>query len=403
MQAILKHLNYSIKLPESSGMGSWMTDQIFYSNPSRKSRLDENIPDYPPYYSTCFLGIQNEIDRNFMKTLNASVNLPNLKLQAYPYPKIVEDLFLVFAAEAFPFLFVLCMIYSVKNTIKNITIEIESSLKESMKMMGLSSSIFWTSWLTKVFIMMIIPFTFNCILMTTTLISSIPLFAHSNPLLIWIFFVIYIFTVIAFCFLMSVLFKKSSTAGNIGSLLFFISILPYNYLHEKFHLFPYLLKAVYCMLPNTNMGQALYITMNLESQEQGVTFSSLFHRDIDLKFSFGEVLIFMIVGIFFILALTNYIERVFPGEFGIAEPFYYPILPIFYYLKKRIGYRTLENEAVLQERKVSNPDIEEEPENARIGIKINNLSKKFGEKYAVNKLSLNMFEDQITVLLGELR
>lgn len=199
---------------------------------------------------------------------------------------------------------------------------------------------------------------------------------------------------------MSVLFKKSSTAGNLGSLLFFIVILPYNYLSENFHAFPYIFKALYCMIVNTNMGQGLYLIMNVESREQGVHFSTLFHRDVDLKFSFGEILFYMLVGSALMLILTNYIERVFPGEYGISEPFYYPLMPVFNYLKKRMGYRTLENEAILQERKVSNSDIEDEPENGKIGIKITNLSKRFGDKYVVNKLSVNMYEDQITVLLG---
>lgn len=236
--------------------------------------------------------------------------------------------------------------------------------------------------------------------MCTTLLTDKPMFQYSSALIIWLFFVIYISSVVTFSFLMSVLFKKSSTAGSIGSLIFFVTILPYNHFSENFHSFPYIIKALYCMIVNTNMGEAMNMALNMESNEKGVRFSNLFDRGIDLKFSFGELLIFMIIGAIIQMLLTNYIERVFPGEYGIAEPFYYPIKPILIYLKKRMGYRTLDNESILQERKVSNSDIEEEPDNLKIGIKINNLSKKYGEKYAVNKLSLNMYENQITVLLG---
>lgn len=395
----MKHLKYTIRLPQHAGENLWETDQIYYSSPSRQSRMRYDYPSDPPYQHECFLMIQNEIDREFIRALK-NTTLPSLKLQAFPYPSITEDPFLTMAAAIFPVLFVLCMIMSVKNVIKNITVEIETSLKESMKMMGLSSSIHWFSWFTKCFIMLIIPFTINCILMTSKLVSEVPMFMYSNPILVWILFGTYIVSVIAFCFLMSAIFKKSSTAGNVGSLLFFIMILPYNYLMNNFHGFPYIIKAIYCMITNTNMGQALYFIMNIESREQGVNFSTLFHRDIDLRFSFGEILFYMLLGSALMLLLTNYIERVFPGEYGISEPFYYPLMPMLNYLKKRMGYRTLENEAILQERKVSNPDIEDEPENGKIGIKIQNLSKKYGHKYAVNKLSLNMYEDQITVLLG---
>lgn len=48
----------------------------------------------------------------------------------------------------------------------------------------------------------------------------------------------------------------------------------------------------------------------------------------------------------------------------------------------------------------ANANFENEPKDKKIGIKIKNLYKKFGSKYAVNGLSLNMYEDQITALLG---
>lgn len=236
--------------------------------------------------------------------------------------------------------------------------------------------------------------------MCTNVLTENPMFPYSSAIIIWLFFVIYISSVVTFSFLMSVIFKKSSTAGNVGSLIFFVTILPYNYFSENFHSFPYIFKALYCMIVNTNMGEAINMILNMESNEKGVRFSNLFDRDIDMNFSFGELLFYMIVGSIIQLLLTNYIERVFPGEYGIAEPFYYPIKPILNYLKKRMGYRTLDNESILQERKVSNSDIEEEPENLKIGIKISNLSKRYGDKFAVNKLSINMFENQITVLLG---
>lgn len=46
-------------------------------------------------------------------------------------------------------------------------------------------------------------------------------------------------------------------------------------------------------------------------------------------------------------------------------------------------------------------DFEDEPSNLKIGIKIDKMCKQFGSKKAVNNLSLNMYEGQITVLLGE--
>lgn len=106
-------------MPQDATNDLWLTDQIYYISPSRASRLDSlGIPDHPPYFSQCFVGFQNEIDRAFIKSLNAAAAVPNITLQAYPYPSITEDLFQKVASSAFPLLFVVCMIMSVKNIIK---------------------------------------------------------------------------------------------------------------------------------------------------------------------------------------------------------------------------------------------------------------------------------------------
>lgn len=44
--------------------------------------------------------------------------------------------------------------------------------------------------------------------------------------------------------------------------------------------------------------------------------------------------------------------------------------------------------------------FEEEPRDLHAGIEIKNLQKLYNKKAAVQRLTLNMFEDQITVLLG---
>lgn len=45
-------------------------------------------------------------------------------------------------------------------------------------------------------------------------------------------------------------------------------------------------------------------------------------------------------------------------------------------------------------------NFEKEPTNLFAGIQIRKLRKKFGSKVVVRDISLNMYEDQITVLLG---
>lgn len=239
------------------------------------------------------------------------------------------------------------------------------------------------------------------LLMCTSIQAPNPMFNFSNPFLIWLFFNVYAIAVITFCFLISVIFKKSTTAANVGSILFFMTVIPFNQLQDKFFSMNYFLKVAYCLLANSGMGQGIKMLLVLESNELGVQFSNLFSHELDMKFSIGEVMLALMMGAYIQLTLTFYIEKVFPGDIGIPEPWYYPFMPLVSYLRRQMGYDTLKNqEAMLQERRISDPDYEEEPSQLKVGIRVANLSKVFGTKAAVNKLNMNIYEDQITVLLG---
>lgn len=114
-------MSYTIRMPQDSSSDSWKTDELFFVSPSKSSRigLDPRMtPNSPPYYGTCFLALQNQIDRAYIMSLNSSVSLPSITLNAFPYPRILEDIFIMFAIEVFPLLFVLCMILAIKNIIK---------------------------------------------------------------------------------------------------------------------------------------------------------------------------------------------------------------------------------------------------------------------------------------------
>lgn len=286
-------------------------------------------------------------------------------------------------------------------TLKNVTVERESQLKETMKMMGLSSSLHWLAWFTKCLVLMEISIVGMTILMCTTIAADTPIFIHSNPFLIWLFFNIYATSVITFSFLIAVLFKKASTAANVGSIFFFLTLVPFNMFQERFYSFTYILKVLFCLLVNSGMGQGVKMMMIAEGNEVGLRFSNLFMREPGVGFSIGEVMLVMTLGIVIQMMLTIYIEKVFPGDIGVPEVWYYPVMPCVRFLRKRMGYNSLVNrDAMLQERRISGSEFEDEPTNLKAGIRINNLSKMFGSKAAVNKLNLNIFEDQITVLLG---
>jgi ATP-binding cassette, subfamily A (ABC1), member 3 len=273
-------------------------------------------------------------------------------------------------------------------------------MREMMKTMGLSTSLHWLGWFIKCLAMLEASI-LGMILFMCVPTTMPPLFAYSNPLVIWLFLNVYAISIITFCFLASVIFKKSSLATSIGSLAFFSTALPFLILSEKFRLFSYGLKILCCLPLNSGMGAGLNLILLRESDEVGVNFSNLFSYGPSIELSLGEVLIVMIATAIAQMILTVYIEKVFPGDIGVPEPWHFPLTRVIELITANMGSnQSPAREGMMIERILLGNDFEEEPTNLRPGIRVVNLSKSFGTKFAVKKLNLNIYEGQITVLLG---
>lgn len=80
---------------------------------------DNDVPSTPPYNEFCFLTIQNDIEREFIKIKSPEkTEVPETKLQRFPYREVSEDPFAIITGAIFPFLLVCCLFMSTKNIIK---------------------------------------------------------------------------------------------------------------------------------------------------------------------------------------------------------------------------------------------------------------------------------------------
>lgn len=265
-----------------------------------------------------------------------------------------------------------------------------------MKIMGLSNTLHWTAWLTNSFFIPIIAYTLSTMFLCVKIIHDQAIFQYSNIFLIWIFFVFYIIATITFCFLISVTFKKASTAGRVGSILFVISYVFHYQFGDNFASYNYIVKLLFCLPVNTGLGQGISMILQLEQDRVGLQFGNWASHDNYVRFSILEVLLAFAIASVIHMLLTVYIEQVFVGSIGVSKPWYFPLSAI------RNLFRKTDNQHDQAEGKpkLVNQDLEKDPSNLKVGIEIVNLTKKFGKSTVVNQFSLNMYQDQITVLLG---
>uniref|UniRef100_A0A182WCA7 ABC transporter domain-containing protein n=1 Tax=Anopheles minimus TaxID=112268 RepID=A0A182WCA7_9DIPT len=403
-EAMWDNLTFSVRFPaelrdDEFQFSNWVTNMLVvpFSPRLRNPELDDG--GSPSYYNEGFLGIQGAISRALLERRLAGVVLPTVHVQRYPYPPYYDDAILEALQQLLALIIVISFFYTCINTVKYITIEKEKQLKEAMKIMGLSNWLHWSAWFVKCLILLTVSLSLITILLCVPF-SSAAIFENSDWTLIWFFFFIYSITTICFCFMISVFFSKANTAAGIAGLLWFVSQLPFNVSQQNYDEMGTGAKIGMCLLSNSGMSLAMFLTVRLEATAAGLRWSNLFEpATIDDGFNVGLVIIMLLVDAVIYLLIALYVEQVMPGEFGVARPWYFPFTKEFWIRKRTASRDTLFNREE-QNSAAQSRYIEQDPV-GYAGVEIKQLRKVYkGNKAAVDGLNLRMYENQISVLLG---
>uniref|UniRef100_T1IS52 Uncharacterized protein n=1 Tax=Strigamia maritima TaxID=126957 RepID=T1IS52_STRMM len=328
---------------------------------------------------------------------------PNVSLQLFPIPPYRKDEFILALQTWLPVIIMLSYLFSSINIIKNLVQEKENKIKESLKMMGLSGFLHWAAWYTKSLLCLLVPVSIMTFLLTMTFSEKIVIIAYSDPIIVFCFLLLYICTTIMFCFAISVFFSRASSAVTAAGLIYFFSYIPFMYIQPRYILLKFGWKLFFCILPNTAMafgGQ--FITM-YEGSGIGLQWSNFYKGATpDDSLSMAWVFFMLFIDYFLYFFITWYVDNVFPGDFGVPRPWYFPLSRDYW------GGRVPVREIVLAIEEKGSSDttstismhFEAEPVSLPAGIQLRHLTKVFGKKVVVNSITLNMYQGQITVLLG---
>lgn len=161
------------------------------------------------------------------------------------------------------------------------------------------------------------------------------------------------------------------------------------------------LKVLCCFCPNTGMGYALLLISTLEENGIGLSWTSFWKSDnVYDTISVAAICGIMLLSALIFFGITLYLDNIFPGSYGVAKPWNY-IFKMKFWKYKRFQGNESEYDGEMANNELLSNNFEREPMNRQAGIEIRNLSKAFGTKLVVDNLSINMFEEQITVLLGK--
>ncbi|KAM7026022.1 phospholipid-transporting ATPase ABCA7 [Acridotheres tristis] len=340
-----------------------------------------------------FIYIQDLVEQAVVRVQTGAAPRTGVYVQQMPYPCYVDDVFLRVLNRSLPLFMTLAWIYSVAMIIKGVVHEKETRLKETMKTMGLSSGILWLSW----FLSSFIPFLLSSALLVLILKLG-NILPYSDPAVIFLFLGTFSVATISQCFLISTFFPRANLASACGGIIYFSLYLPYVLCVAWRDYITFPIRVLVSLLSPVAFGFGCDYFSLYEEQGVGIQWHNLAASPVPGDpYSFAVAMVLLLLDAFLYGLATWYLEGVFPGQYGIPKPWNFPFLKSYWFGESSSSgmYHTSPHTA--PQVLVEEPPVELQP-----GVSIRNLVKVYGSngRAAVNGLSLDFYEGQITSFLG---
>ncbi|EDV51928.2 ATP-binding cassette sub-family A member 1 [Drosophila erecta] len=361
-----------------------------------------------PLYKNGFLAIQQTLSQVYIKhklkefnKAQENINFPLIK--DLPSPPIFNyNKALEFLAELVIFLITFIVVF---NLVEFIVDEKELQLKVTLMHLGVGSCLQWVAWYILAFIIFLIGSLaitlFWKLVPPKSEISFLPS-THWSMLLVSLLVAAH--CAICFGFLISSLKTTKHYLGLITTFILYATKVPSMFLISVEHSAGLSLLCCFFLLSGQHMLYASILSW--ERYGEGLQWGNLFEISWPGEtVSAGNIILIMLFVSFFTLFLCLYIEQVRPGNYGVARPWHFPCTYCCstksFVPYRRLFYRFFGIYRAAPDEERPDPKlIEPDPEGLIPGVQIRGLRKSFGNVEVVKNVSFDMFEGQITVLMG---
>lgn len=381
---------------------TWNTGLLFKDIKANEPRVESTNTGSADegYVTDGFVLMQNEITLNYIE-MKANLTTPITRpmFRRIPHGKYFEDQFMDSGDFFIAFWIVISGFWSFSDVILTICTEKEKQIKEILIIAGLSNIMQWVAW-----------FIVNCakavlirafiLLMFCTRIANLPaILTFCNPFIYFLLQITYSINLLTLAFLISVIFKDPSSAVFFGRAIYFIFALPYFVAREYYYALPKSVLMMMSLLGHSGYGLGVHLIYLNEKKGEKSSFANLFESPDGLQdFNLGISLTMTFVGAIIHIISLLYIERIRPGKYGIPLKWYFPFTKSFWFPKKTDHIDEYEVQRGSNIAYFQPPDrIESRKE---VMVFCDHLTKKFGNRTAIENVSLKLFAGQLVVILG---
>ncbi|CAK4688978.1 unnamed protein product [Aphanomyces euteiches] len=308
----------------------------------------------------------------------------------FPVQSYTSSTFFDSVRDTFGLVFVLSYLHALASVLVALISEKESKARELMKILGVRDSAIVVSW----YITYGVVFLLAAVLQAT--VARAMLFQHPAWGLLFLFFLLFGWSVLAYGYMVSAIFSKSRTGTYIGIIGFFAMYLVSVAFGDTSAAGS--AKTIASVFGPVAMTFGIQTLFQSEGNGVGITRGNA-SDDIN-HFKFSSALAMLVFDILLYTLLGLYFERVVPKDYGVTEK--------WNFLSPPAGAAAHNDLAVALDIHNDNmepggADLKRQERNGE-ALQIQNLRRVFpvpgGEKVAVNGMNLTMYKNQITCLLG---
>ncbi|CAG5131580.1 unnamed protein product, partial [Candidula unifasciata] len=341
------------------------------------------------YWVFGFIYIQDMIDHAIIRLHTNTTQEPGVYTHQFPYGCYVYDKFTFAISRSLPLFMVISWIYTVAMIIKGVVYEKEQRLKEVMKIMGLGNGVHWVAWFINAFVVMMIT-----VILFVVILKAGKVLEYSDPSVVFVFMLAFTVSTIS----------QSNLAAVCGGFIYFVLYLPYTQLVQWEDDIT-TTDRILSLSSNIAMGYGCSYLSQYEEQTVGAQWHNIGESPmVDDTFNLRACIGMMFLDSLIYLLLTWYIEAVFPGQFGMPRKWYFFVQKSYWCgsTARRRKSHKVDSEISIEDIRDLSENFEKDPTDHKVGVAVRNLRKIYnrGDKIAVDGLTINFYEDQITSFLG---
>ncbi|MFH4979442.1 hypothetical protein AB6A40_006151 [Gnathostoma spinigerum] len=266
------------------------------------------------YISFGFSFLQDFVDTILIEMMtNKSVDT-GLFAQQEPFPCNVKDQFNVMMF--FPMFVFLSWVLPTAMLAKNIVYEKEMRLKETMRVMGLGDAMHWIAWAIQSFLITLIS-----VIIITLLLKFGNILPNSDMTLVMAVLLLFTVANICQCLFISTFFFHSNIASAAAAVFFFLFFFPFQI---SWRTAVDTVTKISLLFPQTAVGFACVLIM-VSEQDSAASWSNVDFIELDrVGLNLLTVMTAFIIDSVIYATAAWYFSAVFPGRYGIPQPFYFP-------------------------------------------------------------------------------